>query len=85
MKGEDVIDLKFIKMQNIIHSYKYPNIIDIKLGQRKEKKKTDAKFAETTTNTHQFRLNGLSMQICENGAWNEYFMSKYYGQTIKVQ
>lgn len=46
-------------MENLLANYAKPCLLDIKLGIKKEKK-SNVKFANSTTNSHRFRMNGLS-------------------------
>jgi len=39
------------------YGFDIPSIIDLKLGIKKAKK-SNAKFATSTTNSHKFRING---------------------------
>ncbi len=56
--------LKFIKIENLTYRFKYPNIIDIKLGIKK-KMKSKEKYDNNTTLSHCFRINGLSVRQFE--------------------
>lgn len=50
----------YIKMVNITENYKYPCIMDIKLGRKICKHSNTAKYKESTTDSHHFRINGMS-------------------------
>ena len=52
--------------------------MDIKLGIKKEKKESNKKYASSTTNSHRFRINGVSTYFERTN--EEFFVSKYYGQ-----
>ena len=56
----------FIKIENLTYRFKYPNIIDIKLGIKK-KMKSKEKYDNNTTLSHSFRINGLSVRQFEEG------------------
>jgi len=60
-----------------------PNIIDLKLGIKKYKKSND-KFANTTTNSHKFRINGMMTALKRDEEYEECFVSKYHGQKLPV-
>jgi len=48
-------------LKNLTSGLKYPNIIDIKLGIKKHFKNKD-KLKDSTTFSHKFRINGLSVK-----------------------
>ena len=52
--------------------------MDIKLGIKKLKKESNKKYASSTTDSHRFRINGMSVFLSETN--EEFFISKYYGQ-----
>ena len=70
-------------MENLIQTYQTACIMDIKLGQKLEKKKTNYKFVNSTTNSHHFRINGMEGYDSVNSS--PIFVSKYYFQKTTAQ
>lgn len=52
--------------------------MDVKLGKKKISKKSNKKFEQSTTNSHNFRINGMSNHYVEQN--EPHFISKYYFQ-----
>ena len=49
-------------LKNLTYRYQVPNILDLKLGQKKFKK-SSVKFESSTTNSHNFRINGMMIGL----------------------
>ena len=71
-------------MRNLTFKYGVPNIMDLKLGTKKPKK-SNVKFAKSTTNSHKFRINGMMVGLKKGDIFEECFVSKYFGQSITFQ
>lgn len=69
---------QFLVLGNILIGQESPCVIDIKLGKKLEKKESNKKFKESTTNSHNFRINGMKSQ--QEHSQEKYFISKYYFQ-----
>jgi hypothetical protein len=53
---------KYIRLENLTYGMKKPCVLDVKLGIRKWKP-SHTKFKNSTTPTHNFRLNGCKVVI----------------------
>ena len=49
----------FVVLENLLKDCEKTCIMDIKLGIKKKKKESNKKYAESTTNSHRFRINGV--------------------------
>ncbi len=57
VRMEEGKEEKFIMLKNLIHGWKQPQIMDIKVGSKE--KASNVKFAKTTSNEYCFRINGM--------------------------
>lgn len=80
-RGKNDTGSHFLKLQDMTAGYGLPNVIDLKLGVKKPKK-SNAKFAGSTTNSHKFRINGEMVGLKKGEEFEEVFVSKYAGQKI---
>ena len=77
---------KFLKLGNIVHKYKKPNIIDIKIGVRDDTKQYT--YGKMLSKDY-FMLNGCRMSVKsqmqnKNELFETFFLSKYFYKSVKT-
>ncbi|KAK3588084.1 hypothetical protein CHS0354_012140 [Potamilus streckersoni] len=81
---------KFIVLENLVHGYRHPCMLDIKLGTRQQRddancspekrKLLEDRCSNTTSATLGFRICG--MQVYQRNTQTYLYLDKYYGRTL---
>ncbi|KAL3831446.1 hypothetical protein ACJMK2_023197 [Sinanodonta woodiana] len=84
---------KFIVLENLVHGYRYPCMLDIKLGTRQQRddancspekrKLLEDRCSNTTSATLGFRICG--MQVYQRNTQDYLYLDKYHGRTLNQQ